>query len=124
MEKRLAKRYLKQVPTRFGDEADWSHVGVTSDISETGVLLRSSRIYPPSTMLSIKFVLPGGETAYCQGLVQWAKRVPPSLARIVQKHGMGISLSSASLEYRQFVKELTSLRAGESVSPKRLPQSA
>ena len=124
MDRRVARRYLKQVPARFGDESNDAHVGATYDLSETGVLLRSSRIYPPSTLLSIKFILPRGKMAHCQGEVQWAKRVPLPLTRVIQKHGMGIALSYTSPEYHQFVKELSASRTGEAVLSRQSSQSA
>ncbi len=105
MDKRIARRYMKQISVRFGERAG-EHIGTTYDVSEKGVLLRSSRIYPPLTQLSIEFLFPDKKTVYCQGGVQWARRVPPALARVIQKHGMGISLTGISPEYHQFIKKL------------------
>jgi len=106
MEKRDAKRYIKKVPMRFGTQI-CDHIGVTHNISESGVLLKSNRIFPPSTKLTLEFSLSSKTTVSCQGIVQWAKRVPPAFTRLIQNHGMGITLIHPDMEYRHFIYELS-----------------
>lgn len=101
---------------RFG-ENDCEHVGLTYDISAQGMLLRSSRIYPPLTHLRVELLLSDQEKIFCEGGVRWAKRVPPALTRLIKKHGMGIFLTHTPIEYQQFVSQLARTQTGLTASP-------
>lgn len=107
MEKRRDKRYLRQVSVRFGEEAgSRQHVGFTFDLSKSGILLKSGRIYSPPTRLFLELSLCNGKNVLAEGVVQWAKRVPPAMARVIQKHGMGIRFINVPIEYEEFIDTL------------------
>jgi len=105
MERRQAKRYLKTISVRFGT-ASFDHIGSTYDLSENGILLKSSRVFPPLTRLTLELATSPEEKIYCEGYVQWAKQAPPGFARAIKKLGMGILLVHPSNEYNRFIREL------------------
>ena len=98
MEKRPAPRQLKRLFVRFGTTLP-TYVGYTTDISTTGIFIKASTIFPPKTQLNISLTLPDNSVLYLTGHVMWAKRVPPQLARLVRKNGMGIRLSRPDATY-------------------------
>jgi len=105
MEKRHSKRYLKVLSVRFGTR-EYNHVGLTHDLSDNGILLKSNRIFSPLTKLTLELSIAPQMKVYCEGYVQWAKQPPPSLVRIIKNVGMGILLVNTPLEYNQFIYEL------------------
>ncbi|MBI3621207.1 MAG: PilZ domain-containing protein [Nitrospirae bacterium] len=98
MEKRPAKRELKRLFVRFGMELP-TYVGYTTDISATGLFIKSSTIFPPQTVLKIALTLPDERVVFLSGVVMWSKRVPPQLARLVRKNGMGVRLQQPAQNY-------------------------
>jgi len=75
------------------------HVGYTTDISATGLFIKSSTIFPPKTVLKIALTLPDERVILLSGEVMWSKRVPPQLARLVRKNGMGVRLRQPDPTY-------------------------
>ena len=90
-EKRPQTRVLRRLFVRFGTDLP-IYVGYTTDISSTGIFIKASTIFPPKTMLKIALTLPDDRVVLMTGEVVWSKRVPPQLARLVRKNGMGIRL--------------------------------
>lgn len=105
MEKRIQKRYTRQMPVRFGDNSP-EHIGLTHDVSLKGIFLKSSRIYPHQTKLVIGLEFANGKTIQCEGVVKWAKRVPPAIARVMLKNGMGVFLTYSPEDYTKFIQGL------------------
>lgn len=103
MEKRMQKRYPRQMPVRFGEKSP-DHIGLTHDISLRGIFLKSSRIFPHPTKLVIGMELANGKTIQCEGIVKWAKRVPPAIARVMLKNGMGVFLTYSPEDYSKFIR--------------------
>ena len=98
MEKRPQTRLPKRLFVRFGADLP-IYVGYTSDISETGIFIKASTIFPPKTILKIALTLPDDRVVLLTGAVVWAKRVPPQLARLVKKNGMGVRLQRPDSRY-------------------------
>jgi PilZ domain len=98
MEKRPALRVFKRLFVRFGKELP-TYVGYTMDISATGLFIKSSAIFPPQTVLKIALTLPDDRVVLLSGQVMWAKRVPPQLASLVRKNGMGVRLPQPDATY-------------------------
>jgi hypothetical protein len=103
-EKRLNKRHGKQISVRFG-EVSPDHFGLTLDVSQNGMFLKSNRIYPHQTKVVVSMEVAHGRTIQCEGIVQWAKRVPQAMALVVPKNGMGILLTNAPEEYGTFINQ-------------------
>jgi hypothetical protein len=105
MEKRTGKRFFKETSIRFGEKTP-EHIGLTHDVSLTGIFIKSSRIYPPETHLVLEIEKHNGTKFQHKGVVRRAKRVPPGIARVTQKSGMWVSLTEHPEEYREFIHEL------------------
>ena len=105
MEKRKKSRYPKRLLVRFGKEK-LDHLGFTQDISSTGIFLKSNFSFPPLTRLKLEVTLPDDSTIECFGVVQWAKKVPPALSRLVKKNGMGIAFVEIPIPYKVLIETL------------------
>lgn len=69
---------------------------VTGDLSPGGVFVYSHRMLQPGTRVRFEIELPGG-VAEAEGVVRWAKRVPPHLSGVA-RGGMGIEFTRVSDE--------------------------
>ncbi|MBI3802352.1 MAG: PilZ domain-containing protein [Nitrospirae bacterium] len=105
MEKRQKQRTLKRLFVRFGNEKP-EHIGFTHDLSATGIFLKTNTVFPPNTRLQIELTLPDETVLCCRGIVMWAKRIPPALNRMVQKHGMGVRLLEIPEAYKALIDRL------------------
>lgn len=90
---------------RFGKEKP-DHIGFTQDISATGIFIKSNFSFPPPTQLKVELTLPDETVIQCDGVVQWAKKVPPALSRLVKKDGMGVAFLSIPLQYKALIETL------------------
>jgi len=105
MEKRGKRRFLKRLSVRFGDQKP-DRAAFTHDLSSTGIFLKTTVVFPPNTKLYIELTLPDEKVIRCRGIVMWAKRIPPALSRIIQKHGMGVHLLEMPEEYKALIERL------------------
>ena len=103
MEKRPQTRLNKRLFVRFGTDLP-IYVGYTTDVSATGIFIKASTIFPPKTVLKIALTLPDERVVLLTGEVVWSKRVPPQLARLVRKSGMGIRLQQPDANYLTVVQ--------------------
>ena len=88
-EKRISKRVGFRSIVKYGPTHPPEHTSFVVDLSDTGVCIRTNKVFKPGTKLHLNFEL-DEKTAYrAAGIVQWAKVAPGGLARIV-KTGMGI----------------------------------
>jgi hypothetical protein len=69
-----------------------SKVGFTSDISESGLCIKSFIVFKPGTVLLLEIEVPSGEIVRLEGRVHWARKVPPNLLRKVKHAGMGVKI--------------------------------
>lgn len=106
MEKQKQLRCIKRLQVRYGPDIP-SHLGFTIDVSESGLFVKATIVYPPGTRLVLDLALPDGATISLRGEVSWVKRVPPSLARHLRKAGMGIAVLEPPVAYLDFVRSLT-----------------
>lgn len=71
---------------------------VTGDLSPGGAFVYSHRMLQPGTRVRFEVELPGG-VAEAEGVVRWARRVPPHLSSVA-RGGMGIEFTRLSDELR------------------------
>ncbi len=99
-QKRKAQRILVKLEVKY-----MAHVikitSATSNISETGMYIRTDRQLPVGSMLDITLELPGSREHHLQGVVKW--NLGP---RGKAKSGMGIQLIDPPEEYRDYVRSL------------------
>jgi len=96
MDKRKSKRINKRLVASFGTE-ELQHTGITNDISETGLFIKTTRSYQPGSILKINLLLPNNGSTTFTGKVVRTYMHPPftSLAR----NGVGIELDSEETAY-------------------------
>jgi hypothetical protein len=89
--KRVLDRVKKRVTVRYGREAA-EKLGFTEDLSPSGIFVKTAHIMPPGSPIRIDFELGGDGLVQVEGMVVWAKKVPPELTRLVKKSGMGVRI--------------------------------
>jgi len=76
--------------------------GISSDLSEDGVFIRTSRGYAPDTVVAVEMVMPDNSVSLLRGIVARTVKTPfPSV-----RNGMGIMLLEKDRMYINFVKSL------------------
>ena len=109
-EKRDRERHKKRLKLRFG-VGTANTLGFTEDISQEGLFITTGRIQRANTLLTVEMAAPDGESVILEGVVQWAKKVSASMARLGKKGGMGIKISrfiSGQEVYRELCGTLSS----------------
>ena len=87
-EKRSSKRIPFRVMLGYGPKDPPSNRSFATDLSDTGVCIKTNRVFKPGVELHMNFEVK--KKAYkAYGIIMWAKVVPPRLVRMV-KNGMGI----------------------------------
>jgi hypothetical protein len=85
MEKRKHPRFIKRLETRIGIDhtSFWS---ISSDLSESGLFIRTNRGCNVDTTIDIELSLPGNRVSFLKGIVRRTIRtfIP------TMKNGMGI----------------------------------
>lgn len=95
-------RFTKRLEVRFGSGV-LNFTGILSNLSESGLFIRTNRGFAPETMIDIELVMPDGKISFLKGLVKWAVKTPISTL----KNGMGIELIKKDAAYMDFVKSFT-----------------
>jgi len=89
-ENRKLKRHRKRLQIKYGANGS-VRTGFTDDLSDAGFFIRTALVLPPKTILQVELLTPANEIIRVEGMVRWAKRVPPNLLRTT-KGGMGIRI--------------------------------
>ncbi len=100
MSKRRHKRYTKRIETEFSS-GDMIFRGISSDLSEQGLFIRTQHGFVPGTTVNIQLMLPDGSTSHLKGLV---KRTVKTHLHLV-KNGMGIEIFESDDNYVRFLRE-------------------
>lgn len=74
--RRKAKRYRLRVFVKYGSR-DLDHRGFTTDISTSGIAIKTNQVYPPGTELLLGLEI-NERILLARGRVKWAKQVPPT----------------------------------------------
>ncbi len=101
MEKRGSERTTKRLEVEFS-AGNITHSGITSNLSENSMFIRTKKGLAPGTALEIGLYLPTGEKLTFHGVV---KRTKKTILHEV-KNGMGIKLINVPRQYLDFVKSL------------------
>ncbi|NOY39092.1 MAG: PilZ domain-containing protein [Nitrospirae bacterium] len=100
MSRRRHKRYTKRIETEFSS-GEMLFRGISSDLSEKGLFIRTQHGFVPGSTVNIKLRLPDGSTAQLRGVV---KRTVKTHLHLV-KNGMGIEILESDNTYVKFVRE-------------------
>ncbi len=86
MNKRRHARHIKRLTARFY-VAQESFAGISSDVSESGLFIRTNRGIPVDTPIDIEMFLPGKRVSFLKGIVRRTTRTSVST-----KNGMGVEI--------------------------------
>jgi hypothetical protein len=95
--KRRHKRIIKRLATEFSSEA-LSFRGTSSNLSESGLFLRTIKPLPADTELEVSILLPDDSVAQLKGTVRWSLKSPSTW-----RSGMGIEISETDRIYVDFL---------------------
>lgn len=87
-EKRANKRITFRNIVRYGIENPPQKISYVTDLSGSGIFIKTCKIYRPDTKLYLTIEV-NGKPHKVEGVVTWAKKVPQNLMKII-KGGMGI----------------------------------
>jgi hypothetical protein len=90
-ERRAKKRYRVQVPVTYGIN-DPDRSGVTEDVSEGGLFVRSAFTHPRNTILKIELTTINKESIVLIGKVRWTRRAHAGVRQTGLINGMGIQI--------------------------------
>ena len=98
---RVAERKIRRLTVTFSDGTE-ERSGTTSDLSHTGIFIRTRKIFKPGTHLSLILELDDSRKINLTGTVtRYVK-----LGTTVFKDGMGVKLTSIPQDYKDLVDKL------------------
>ena len=95
-------RFTKRLEARFSS-GGMSFAGISSNLSESGLFIRTNRGFAPDTAIDIELVMPDGKISSLKGLVRRTIKTPMSTL----KNGMGVELIEKDAAYINFLKSFT-----------------
>ncbi len=95
--KRKTKRFSSHHVVHFGRHKHPEHTSYLTDFSDTGVCIKTDRVFQPGTKLHLTLEY-GGKSCKAEGVVAWEKRVSPRDTQLV-KVDMGVHLTRVEPEW-------------------------
>jgi hypothetical protein len=99
MRKRSRQRFTKRLEVTFSSGGS-KYRGISSDLSEGGLFIRTQHGLAPGNVVDIEIYLPGDKVGRLKGIVR--RTVKTSLSLI--KNGMGIEIVEEDSNYLAFLK--------------------
>jgi hypothetical protein len=101
-DRRRHPRFIKRLTAKFMVDYHNS-TGISSDISENGIFIRTNKGLAPSSVITIHMIMPDNRVCVLTGLVIRTIKTPfPSI-----RNGMGIELLERDSTFTNFIKSLT-----------------
>lgn len=91
-EKRISPRVSIRSTVFYGTSKETPHTAFMVDMSDTGICIKTNNVFRPGTKVFMKIATKDRDYM-AEGVVAWAKRVPPRLATLV-KNGMGVRFTT------------------------------
>jgi hypothetical protein len=101
MDKRRHPRFIKRLTATFFVDRQRCR-GISSDLSESGLFIRTSRGLAVNTNITIELLLPNNKVSLLRGIVRRTVRTPISSI----KNGMGIEITEKDATFTDFVKSI------------------
>ncbi len=98
MSKRKHDRFVRRLETEFSGEGK-NYRGISSDLSQSGLFIRTNHAFAPGTIIDIVIHLPDGTSSKLKGTVRRALKT--SVVSI--KNGMGVELIEKDDSYARFL---------------------
>jgi Tfp pilus assembly protein PilZ len=92
------RRYTKRLEATFSS-GNLSFRGILSNISESGLFIRTNRGFTPGTVVEIEVMMPDNTISHLKGVVRRTIKTPLTS----MKNGMGIELTERDEGYSRFV---------------------
>ena len=92
-------RYTKRLEAIFS-AGPFTYRGILSDISESGLFIRTSRGFAPGTVVDIEIIVAADQVSRLKGIVRRSVKTPLS----TKKNGMGIELTEKDAVFMNFLK--------------------
>jgi len=96
--KRKHDRFVRRLETEFSGEGK-NYRGISSDLSRSGLFIRTNHAFTPGTIIDIVIHLPDGNSSKLKGTVRRALKT----AVVSIKNGMGIELIEKDDFYTNFL---------------------
>jgi Tfp pilus assembly protein PilZ len=96
--KRKHDRFVRRLETEFSAEGK-NYRGISSDLSRSGLFIRTNHAFPTGTLVDILIHLPDGTSTRLKGNVRRALKTPV----VSIKNGMGIELTEKDASYTKFL---------------------
>jgi hypothetical protein len=91
-------RFTKRLEVKFSTGGD-TYKGRLSNLSLSGLFIRTNRVFAPGTTIDIELVMPDGVISMLKGIVRWSAKT-----HLAIKNGMGIELLEKDTAFLNFVK--------------------
>jgi hypothetical protein len=98
-EKRRFLRFTKRLEVKFSSGGN-SLTGISSNLSENGIFIRTQKGLAPGTTIYIDLVLPDGRISFLKGIVKRTFKTPISAL----KNGMGVEITEKDETFSDFIK--------------------
>ncbi|MCK4739318.1 MAG: PilZ domain-containing protein [Deltaproteobacteria bacterium] len=89
---------------KFGKTKHYQHGAFITDISESGICIRTEIVFKKGTTIYMRFDL-RGKRYDAEGEVIWSKSVPPGISTM-KKSGMGVNFTKADKELQALYKTM------------------
>lgn len=111
--RRIAERFTKRLGAEFSGGGDTNR-GFVSNVSETGLFIRTRRSYKEGSPIDIKITLPDGKVSFIKGVVS---RVVTDELGLSAKNGMGIEITHKDDTYVSFLRGFGGFAGGAGEKP-------
>jgi len=98
-EKRRFRRFTKRLEVKFSSGGN-SLTGISSNLSENGIFIRTQKGLAPGTTIYIDLVLPDGRISFLKGIVK--RTFKTSISAL--KNGMGVEITEKDEIFSDFIK--------------------
>jgi len=93
------KRFTKRLEVTFSS-GELSYRGILSNVSVSGLFIRTSRGFAPGTTVDIELMLPDNTVSLLKGIVRRTIKNPIT----AMNNGMGVELTRQDAKYQNFIK--------------------
>jgi hypothetical protein len=93
------KRFTKRLEVSFSSGVH-SYRGILSNVSVSGLFIRTNRGFAPGTTVDIELMLPDNTVSSLKGIVRRTIKTPVT----TMKNGMGVELLYQDAKYQSFIK--------------------
>jgi hypothetical protein len=106
MSKRVGERKIRRLPVTFTVEGGEEHRGTSSDFSETGIFIRTRKVFRPGATVNIVVELDENKKINLRGVVARSVKLGSFGTTTAFKDGIGVKLTNIQQEYIVFIEEL------------------